>query len=1318
MINEKRTELLRFIEQQVHGPGALNNKYQSITSTTTGNVCEYLNGPPAKYYSTGILFPIRGTSSEIDSALSEPMEDDENISGEIVISENSSIQEEKNDVGDQTYPANMGITIALDENANWNDIEIIFEFRTYRKVPLDEARSFLGVTLEMNKTDFDILNRLFDSDDILKISTRNGLDIIHIDPSVAGKAMVKDKLYQIVKDSNYAFRDYFLIASKVKSKDSNAISINQIRARLIRDLKQGEDPQIRNSLDLIDRYSKFRGHIQNLLEVIDGDIWEGITHKVSAQLPSDSFIVMPGTFITFINKDRENTVYEGENSSLRVNYLISKDRRDNSNLRKYLKVQLYNSSIPVSLQPPKFYSTENTTVNERSFFGVKIQIKSKHLVRYQDPRNGFAQLSSEEKVNRFIYRDFLSYGIGHGTSVDWDANQNKVWSCYLPSYKSPDVDTTPRDKQTIIHDSINKSFVAKPYFNDNSFLEVRKLSTLSNQTDDEVIAMLRTLSNGYSNWINANEERSVDPIFNDTLKKIINDCRGDHKRIEQNITLLERNRTYLKLFRYMNTAMFMQMMHRGKKALLKDVIVDMQYYSKLKVDHEPMWRPFQLAFILLNLDSVVTPSQDTRDTVDLVWFPTGGGKTEAYLSLIAMTILYRRTTMNNKGAGTAVLMRYTLRLLALQQFQRATVLIMALELLRRWALSDLPLGDDQIAIGLWTGVSIAPNTLGELKDSIDDIKAIIKKESGKSVDGINLKGLVHQRCPWCNASFINTAGAEYTIDYSIVKGKSYLYCPNANCTFSRNTSGDSSVPIITCDEEIYRYPPALLFGTVDKFAALAHKIHDSKEKDSRRLFGNSNSNWDGKPNPLPPDLIIQDELHLISGPLGSATALVEIAIQELCMRSTGGQRYGAKIISSTATIRNSDEQVRSLYGKKLNLFPKPGIDADDSFFAFYKRSYENTNSKQQEYISKRTYLGIIPNGHSHMWMQLRLTAICLVHRAIFEKNLIRAYPARDYPGIAWKALDYYHTVLSYFNSLKELGKTDSQVNTYLEKEMRRVYKNVLYPDHDLEVLYTESISKEELTGRLNGDEVKNALAKVEMSLPKTPRVSIKKAFISPDFVLATNMISVGLDIARLNTMIVNSMPRNVSEYIQASSRVAREDAGLVVTVHHPYRTRDVSHFERFKEFHQQFYGYVEPISITPLTTKTMDKFLSLFIAIITRHKFPAFATRSSPNTILDPGHASSLKAELHSLANGRLINTQERTAMINWINQSLAQWEKWANENQGKTLVYDYPSIERGEIKLYQNSKSDRSNPLQKHWDVPYSLRSVEEGTVINIKPM
>ena len=382
--------------------------------------------------------------------------------------------------------------------------------------------------------------------------------------------------------------------------------------------------------------------------------------------------------------------------------------------------------------------------------------------------------------------------------------------------------------------------------------------------------------------------------------------------------------------------MFMQLWH-GRKAPKGDVKefftenfegFSKEFYTEkaspnLFGDEPAAWRPFQLAFILLNIDGISNPGQDNwperNEVVDLVWFPTGGGKTEAYLGIIAMTIIHRRRVYKEKGGGTAAIMRYTLRLLTLQQFQRATILIMALELVRRWGIFDL--GKEPIFIGMWVGNDSLPNRLEDLEKEYKGITS--KLESNRERDQKEGKGFDPQRikvqtkipfaaCPWCGTSLYQ----DYVIDFKDKRkskdlfeaGRIHLNCHEENCSFSSpiipglsNGKFFGPIPVSLCDEEIYKQPPALLFGTVDKFAQLAHKVSntDSKRhKDSRRLFGKGNFEI-GKPSSyIPPDLIIQDELHLLLGPLGSAVAVLECGIDQLCTRETKeGKKIRPKIIS-------------------------------------------------------------------------------------------------------------------------------------------------------------------------------------------------------------------------------------------------------------------------------------------------------------------------------------------------------------------------------------------------------------------------------------
>jgi hypothetical protein len=763
------------------------------------------------------------------------------------------------------------------------------------------------------------------------------------------------------------------------------------------------------------------------------------------------------------------------------------------------------------------------------------------------------------------------------------------------------------------------------------------------------------------------------------------------------------------------------------------------------------WRPFQLAFILLNLDGIFKNTSDPKwemrnNFVDLVWFPTGGGKTEAYLGIIALTIINRRSLHGERGGGTAAIMRYTLRLLTLQQFQRATLVIMALELMRRWGIYELG-SSEPIFIGLWVGDNSLPN---RMSPNSETDKNNLLSEFQKLHDG-NKSKVPYDNCPWCrsklNPSLVVNSDTANTFYYH----RLFLKCSNEKCSFSysrptRARKDQGPIPVSLCDEEIYQHPPALLFGTVDKFAQLAHKVNGDKKqghKDSRRIFGVGN--WEvGKPanGYLTPDLIIQDELHLLLGPLGSSVALFESAIDQLCTREDGTR---PKVISSTATTRNTDLQIMALFGREVNLFPKPGVECDDSFFAFYRRVYNNEN-QAEAFLSKRKYIGILPTGRTQIWMQMRLAAILLTHRAVFEiSQLQRQSPLNpeSYERIE-KAMDYYHTVLSYFNSLKEVGKTESQIHTYILKEIRRVFNRVIRPQRLVHALYTYSIRKGELTGRLSGEEVKIELEKVQTKWSGIRRFAyledekIVHGHTPPDFVVATNMISVGIDVSRFNSIIMNSMPRNIAEYIQASSRVARDSYGLVLTVHHPFRARDVSHYEKFIEFHEKMYSYVEPISITPFTKKAVDRYLGLYLATMVRHK-TQFTNRDSATNIssYDQDRINEMVSLLTDYFENRrlalnssmvddqvknLLKPENIDIIKDWIREAIVEWKNYEQEIDGsnKVLVFNnkrkVTPPNREQEQLYVAIEEYEGNIHSDKWQVPMSLRVIEPEASVKIK--
>ena len=256
--------------------------------------------------------------------------------------------------------------------------------------------------------------------------------------------------------------------------------------------------------------------------------------------------------------------------------------------------------------------------------------------------------------------------------------------------------------------------------------------------------------------------------------------------------------------------------------------------------------------------------------------------------------------------------------------------------------------------------------------------------------------------------------------------------------------------------------------------------------------------------------------------------------------------------------------------------------------------------------------------------------------------------------------------------------------------------------------------------------------KKRLPFPKEGEAGKYEYTILPaDYILATNMISVGLDVSRFNTMIINSMPRNIAEYIQASSRVARDKEGLVLTLHNPFRSRDVSHFEKYREFHEKLYYYVEPISITPFSPKSVEKYLPLYMATIIRHRYKKLADRKDAKEMTEY-ISDTLKIELKKYFESRynrtkilnpalhaleteIITEEQLSYIYSWIDSSLDQWKDLAESN-GDSLVYYAAGRKGKEEKSLLVSTDDYSEQkASSKWVVPSALRLVEPEAVIHI---
>ena len=761
-----------------------------------------------------------------------------------------------------------------------------------------------------------------------------------------------------------------------------------------------------------------------------------------------------------------------------------------------------------------------------------------------------------------LYSDIHCYAQGHGCSVTWDMNNiDPIWieTSWMVSYKL-------------------KQMMAARIENE----KVLSMNYLATAEQKDILLSLKEFAESYCRWINEISEkiRELPEHFKTKAESNIEKCYAAYSRIINSIELLGDSKTF-QAFRLANQAMLMQRRQtlvKAKKA-----------YNIEKV----LWYPFQLAFVLHEISSFINPNSKERNIVDLLWFPTGGGKTEAYLGIAAFAIFIRRLR-NEKDDGVTVIMRYTLRLLTIQQFERASMLICACELIRK----KYKLGGTAISIGLWVGGNLTPNSLAEAR------RSILKQQKGAAEEESNPCQI--QVCPWCG-NLITPHG--YSVD--LLDKRMRINCSNPACDFHNVEDG---LPMHIIDETIYQHLPTFLVATIDKFAQLP-----LSEKPAA-IFGIST----GK---NPPDLIIQDELHLISGPLGTMTGIYEAAITKLCEKNG----IGAKVIASTATIRNAHNQILALYGKEFTQFPPQGISIKDSYFAV-----ESTEKEKPT----RAYLGIMGIGVTATTTLIRVNAALL-----FATRYLEVLGYED------QVIDNFWTITGYFNSLRELGGATIQILDDVQSRfayLARTKFGHLSPQVDCNTVYDNMI---ELTSRMNNTEITRI---IQDRLKRSYRDGTHSDVY--DFVLASNMISVGVDVGRLGIMTVAGQPKTNAEYIQATSRVGRDNPGMVTVVYNSTRSRDRSHYEQFLRYHSALYRYVEATSLTPFSDRARDRGLHALYVALCRYLVPGLLrNEDASNYCSDDSGIIAVRNMILDYV--KLVDPDELKAVNEELSDIEEQWE-------------------------------------------------------------
>lgn len=803
--------------------------------------------------------------------------------------------------------------------------------------------------------------------------------------------------------------------------------------------------------------------------------------------------------------------------------------------------------------------------DEAMAFQAALHVSSEHPFVPRPNMSGRYTDEWDEKVADLQYRDAFEVAVGHGVATRA-------------------VDGNSESCREVVTTWIPRAEVEKvvPAGMPGVELGMEALAALESAADAR--QKLGPIVSGYREWIA--RQRAAAPTDADRAevsRALLDEAEAIAVRMEAGLRELEAP-DVLEAFRLANRAMAAA--GRQRLAQIANLAPDAVAM--------PRWRPFQLAFVLMNLRGLAQPTSAEREIVDLLFFPTGGGKTEAYLGLAAYTLVLRR--LRNPGigsAGVSILMRYTLRLLTLDQLSRAATLICALELERQKTPERL--GTWPFEIGLWVGKAATPNKMGvrgENDPSTARAKVMAYKANDKKPIPIPI-----ENCPWCGTrfspnSFSLRTNPDRPIDLRIV-------CVSPACAFK----GDRPLPIVAVDEPLYRRLPCFVIATIDKFASLSFEgrvgalFGKVDRHDSNGFYGPCDPGH-GTPLPaplLPPDLIIQDELHLISGPLGTMTGLYETAIEALCTRKLDGCSIRPKIVASTATVRRAASQIRALFARpSVAIFPAPGPDRRDSCFA---------RTVRRDEANARLYVGVAAPGRSLKVVMLRtdLALLAATQRLWDQEGGVQKLK---------NPVDPYMTLLGYFNTLRELGgsrrivedEVTARVATYSERkrlgEARGLFANRELRGYDLV----------ELTSRESTDRVATAKRRLAGTYHEKDSV---------DVALATNMISVGLDITRLGLMVVLGQPKTTAEYIQATSRVGRDDQrpGLVVTLLHVHKPRDRSHYERFEAYHHTFYRSVEVTSVTPFSPRAIDRGLAGVTVGLARHGWSKLTPAASAESI-------------------------------------------------------------------------------------------------------
>ena len=889
---------------------------------------------------------------------------------------------------------------------------------------------------------------------------------------------------------------------------------------------------------------------------------------------------------------------------------------------------------------------------------------------WQDVRSAVDPVRQDQTM-MVLYADSDVFALGHNVGVNWDDDGN-IWTDYLPEYTMNKMEEN-ESLQTLLPDM-------------NGLCDSDTISASLESLYDFVGA--------YDDWLNQQEHllntRFDQGLLSETLsarvREMVDAARLNSVRMREGIRFLLSDDMVRHAFLLSNRSIqFSQ-----NEATHPDV--------SDRTDFQ--WRPFQLAFQLINIRSLCAfdisdVGFHERSIIDLAWFPTGGGKTEAYLGMIATVGFYRRLRFpedERRLPAVHSIMRYTLRLLTSDQAGRLVRLVGAMNHIARGEEPDHNFTD--FRVGMWVGEDASPNRLL----GYDTTYPTPTAQQNLALLQNNLaeeKGTVIQfeRCPWCGSQSLGEASSWEIGDLNnqpALKGR----CQDDACLFH------DGVPFTCVDDDIYINPPSVLLATADKFAQLARNPWAKSlpggaaaDSDAAQQFNARRMLGFGRDAARPPDLIIQDELHLLTGPLGTIAGLVETALETAWKDIDHRPKY----IAATATIRGAQRDAMLMYGRDMNIFPPPVATAEDNFFAQLSGDDD----------AGRKHIGILgPPGKNRTTFAQPTASLLQRVQQLREGN----------PEEPDDIFDPYFTMVGYFNSLRELGGAQ----TALPDRVARQFMPKFAQQGGLENPRQLHTIKE-LTSRKTSSELKAVKDSLERSLPEEV----------VDVVVTTNMFQVGIDIGRLGLMAIVGQPKSNSEYIQSSGRVGRRFPGLVVSLLRSTFPRDQSHYENFKAFHQEVYSHVDLTSTTPFSQRALDRGMGTALAIMLRMRFDSLAQTYDLRNL---GQSADLRASAIALVEAFKSTVEGREEHIHvrsppdtvvqaleTISRKFSNLSRFVEDCQRDNLRAIWVSRrneanqqQRGWLRSEIGEFTNADVPLQSFRDVAPEVRVVERWNVQN----